>query len=60
MSASSSFVDALLCFLSHQSVFSLTSSSDFGTSVGLLFLDLFPSMTCPAGHIACLAFTAAI
>lgn len=47
------------CFLSHQSVFSLTSCSDFESSVGLLFLDIFTSMTCPAGHRAGLAFTTA-
>ncbi|PVH82768.1 cytochrome P450 [Cadophora sp. DSE1049] len=32
---------------------------DFESSVGLLFLDLLPSITCPAGHHARSAFTAA-
>ncbi|KAH7412686.1 cytochrome P450 [Cadophora sp. MPI-SDFR-AT-0126] len=32
---------------------------DFESSVGLLFLDIFPSLTCPAGHHARSAFTEA-
>ncbi|CAL3965309.1 unnamed protein product [Diplocarpon coronariae] len=35
------------------------SLRDFERSIGLLFLDIFPSLTCPAGHRARAAFVSA-